>query len=298
MKTKIWLITAAALVLIGGVLFVGVMSALDWDFSVLSTVKYETNAYEINEAFDGISIKTNTADVVLLPSDDGKTKVVCCEEENLSHTVSVKDGKLTVELTDSRSLRDFIGLSIGASKITVYLPERAYASLSIYGHTADASIPADFTFASVDISLSTGDVSLRASVSDNVKIKTSTGDIRIENISAGALDISSSTGEAELVNIVCKSVVSSGSTGDILLKNVVAAERISIERSTADVEFDGSDAAEIYVRTSTGDVEGSLLSGKDFKPQSKTGDVEVPRSTGGGICEIITSTGDIEITVE
>lgn len=39
---KIWLITAASLVLVGCVLFVGVMSTLAWDFTKLSTVRYGT----------------------------------------------------------------------------------------------------------------------------------------------------------------------------------------------------------------------------------------------------------------
>ena len=45
-KTKIWLITAAALVLAGCLLFAGTMAAQNWDFSKLSTVTFETNTYE------------------------------------------------------------------------------------------------------------------------------------------------------------------------------------------------------------------------------------------------------------
>lgn len=49
--TKVWLIAAASLVLIGCMLFVGVMFATGWDFSKLSTVGYETNTHEIAEPF-------------------------------------------------------------------------------------------------------------------------------------------------------------------------------------------------------------------------------------------------------
>ena len=51
---KIWLIVAASLVLVGCIIFVGVMAVLKWDFGKLSTNKYETNTYEINEAFKQI----------------------------------------------------------------------------------------------------------------------------------------------------------------------------------------------------------------------------------------------------
>ena len=38
-STKVWLLIAACLVLVGSLLFVGVMTMLKWDFSKLSTVK-------------------------------------------------------------------------------------------------------------------------------------------------------------------------------------------------------------------------------------------------------------------
>ena len=65
-STKIWLIIAASLVLIGLIIFAGVMSMVKWDFKKLSTVKYETNNYEITEEYRNISIVTNTADIVFV----------------------------------------------------------------------------------------------------------------------------------------------------------------------------------------------------------------------------------------
>ena len=69
--TKVWLVTAAVLVLIGCILFVGVMTMLRWDFTALSTVTYETNTYEINGDINGISMNTDTADIVFAFSDHG-----------------------------------------------------------------------------------------------------------------------------------------------------------------------------------------------------------------------------------
>ena len=65
-KTKIWLITAAALVLAGCLLFAGTMARRTGIFSKLSTVTFETNTYEIDESFSsGASsdgFKTDTAE--------------------------------------------------------------------------------------------------------------------------------------------------------------------------------------------------------------------------------------------
>lgn len=319
-RTKVWLIIAASLVLIGCILFAGVMTTLKWDFMELATVKYETNTYEISETFDGISMNTDTADVAFMLSNDGNCRVECHEEANAKHSVTVEDGTLTVELIDERSVYDFIGyigLNFGAPKITVYLPKTEYTNLRINGDTSDIEIPNDFMFKDVDISLSTGDVDFCASASEKIKIKTSTGDICAENICVGSLDLTVSTGKVAasgvtckgdiavrvstgksyLTNITCKNLISNGNTGDISLENVIAAEKFSIERSTGDIEFACSDAAEIFVKTDTGDVRGRLLTDKVFITQTDTGSIDVPKTATGGKCEISTDTGDIKIGI-
>ena len=220
-RTKVWLIIAVSFVLLGGILFAGVMTTLKWDFMRLSTVRYETNTYEVSEKFDSIVINVDTADIVLAPSDDGKCRVECHEEENARHSVVVEEGILAIELFDERTVNDFIGhigLNFDSAKITVYLPKKEFASL--------------------DISVATGDVTIS--------------------------------------NVTCKGdVISSGSTGDILLNNVIAKGKFSIVRSTGDVKFDRSDAAEIFVKTNTGDITGSLLTDKEIVADTDTGDVEI-----------------------
>ncbi len=316
--TMIWLAAAVFLVLLGVILFAGVMTKLDWDFTKLSTVKYETNIYEVSEAFDGISVNTETADIVFVLSDDRNCRVECYEEANAKHSVTVENNMLVVRVNNQKSWYNNIGLKFTSPGITVYLPKTEYASLLINENTGDVEIPKDFTFGDVDISLSTGHVDFCASASGMIKIKTSTGNIRAENISAGALDLSASTGNVTVSNVTCigdvtvgvstgkvnftdiecKSVISSGSTGDVSLNNVIAAEKFSIKRSTGDVKFDGSDAAEIYVKTATGDVRGDLLSNKVFITKTDTGSVNVPDSITGGRCEITTDTGSIKISIQ
>ena len=68
---KIWLMTAAALVALGGILFAGVMANYEWDFTKLSTVTYVTNTYEAHGEFDEISIHVDTTDIEFVPTEDG-----------------------------------------------------------------------------------------------------------------------------------------------------------------------------------------------------------------------------------
>lgn len=314
---KIWLIIATSAVLLGVIVFGVAMSALNWDFRKLETARFETNEHEISEQFHNIKIKTDTADILFVISDDNQCRVVCYEETKAKHSVSVVDDTLVINAIDNKAWYDYIGLRFSSPEITVYLPSAAYNSLTIDDSTGDIEIPKEIRFNSMDISVSTGDVRCDASATGAIQIKTTTGDIQVEDITAESLKLSASTGEvkasgvsckgdfgitvstgkAKLSDIRCQNLMSTGSTGDISLLNVIAAEKVSVNRSTGDVRFDGLDADEIFVKTSTGDVRGTLLSEKVFIVSTSTGKKDVPATITGGRCEIKSSTGDIIITI-
>ena len=319
MRKKIifWLSVGVALVLLGCIIFFGALVAAKFDFSRFSTVKHEKITHEITESYTNISIISDTADVLLVQTEDETGKVECYEQENLRHNVSVKDGTLVVEVSDTRAWYEHIGIHFAEPKITVFLPKGTYGSLTVKADTSDVDIPKGIAFESVDIALSTGDATCQASPTASLKIKTTTGDIRVLGVTTTTLDLSTSTGEIEAQGVTCmgdafigvstgdveldqfscKSLSSSGDTGDISLKGVIVSQRLFVERDTGDVLLNACDAAEIVIETSTGDVQGSLLSGKVFAVTTNAGSVRIPQNSAGGRCEIITDTGDVEITV-
>ena len=311
-------IVASSLVLLGILLFLGVLLSVKGEFGMFGNARLETNTYEITDDFDSVSLKTDTADVVFLVSEDGICRVVCYERESMGHAVTVEEGTLSVQLEDTRKWYEHISLfSVGHPMITVYLPEREYVDLSVKVSTGDVELPAQMGFERIEVLGTTGDVNCSASARESVKIKTTTGAICVENVSAGQmglqvstgkmtvsgvscdgdLSVSVSTGKSYLTDIACKNLYSTGNTGDISLKNVIASETFSIERSTGDVTLEECDAAELFLRTDTGDVEGSLCSEKIFMVMTDTGDIDVPKTVTGGRCEVTTDTGDIKITV-
>lgn len=315
-KSKIWLIVATVFVVVGCITFVSVMNALNWDFSKLSTVKYETNNHVINSDFNNISIDTNTAEIKLVPSEDSVCKVVCYEEDKVQHSVVVSENTLKIEVNDSRKWYNYIGINFSSPKITVYLPEEKYGKLDISSHTGCVEISKEYTFDSIDISTDTGDINSYASALYSVKLAASTGKISIDRITADSLDVLTSTGSVNISNVTCNndikinvstgkitlsdtnclSFVSNASTGDTSLCNV-HAQSFDIETSTGNVNFEGCDAQEISVSTDTGDISGTLLSEKIFVTDTDTGEISVPKSTSGGLCELTTDTGDIDIDV-
>lgn len=297
-KTKKWLVTAAVMVVLGLLLFSAVMTAYKWDFTKLDTVKYETNTYEISEEFHSISVNTDTADLVFAVSPDGTCGVVCYEAQKSRHLVQVRDDTLTITVADEREWYDHIGISIGSPRITVYLPEKEYASARVNGSTGDVEIPKDFKFESMDISVSTGDICVKGVTAGMLDLSVSTGKVTVVGVSCeGDVTIDVSTGKAEVTDVRCKNLISAGNTGDIVLENVIASEKISVVRTTGDVLLDGCDGAELFLKSSTGAIEGTLLTGKVFLAESSTGSIDVPDTITGGKCEISTGTGDINIRI-
>ena len=317
-KTKIWLIVAASLAVAGLILFAGVMTVLNWDFARLygGTGVY-INEHEVYEEFSNIAIYTDTADIKFIPYEKSYCKVECHEFKDVTHIVENNDGTLKISVLDARKWYQTL-FSWGAPTITVYLPSGAYGELTVTESTGDIEIPSDFSFKSINITSATGDIRNFASATDSITVKTSTGDILMDGVSAndmeltvstgeiivknvdlsGSFEIKVSTGKTKLDTVKCNTLNSAGNTGNMVLCGVEVCEKMTIERSTGDINFDGSDAGEIYIKTDTGDVKGSLLTEKVFFTKTSTGRVKIPKTTTGGVCEIETSTGNIELSIK
>ena len=115
--TKIWLITAASLIVAGMIIFGGTMAVIKWDASKLLTNKYETNSHNISETFANISVNADTADILIVPSDDGSASVECYERENVKHSVSVKDGVLVIDTVDERKWYEHIDCHLSENNL-------------------------------------------------------------------------------------------------------------------------------------------------------------------------------------
>ncbi|MBQ8961547.1 MAG: DUF4097 family beta strand repeat protein [Ruminococcus sp.] len=317
--TKKWIITGAALLAAGAVICGASFAALGFDWKELNTAEQDTNTYQVSDEFTGISIDTDIDDITFLPSKDGRCSVVCVEEKNRPHSVTVEGGTLRIESSKDRRTFDWHFMTVTqAYTVTVYLPETEYEDLHIISDSGDVQIPKELSFENITAELDTGDISCFASVRESVSLKTDTGDINASDISAESMDLRSDTGDIKLSGIelggsfyseedtgdvkiegmTCESFTSKGDTGDLDMKGVKVSQKLALDRDTGDITFDGCDAEELLITTDTGDVRGSLLTEKVFITKTDTGDVNVPDTTSGGRCEIITNTGDINIKVQ
>ena len=318
--TIILLIIAAALTLIGGAIFTVGFAAGANEGESFVDAKYQNKTYGSDDEIKAIDVKSSVAYIKLLPYDKEGYLVKCFEEKNAYHSVSVKDGVLSIELQETRAWYDFISFFSKPTHVTVYIPAGNYDSLTISSDTGEVYVQSYFTFNKADVSCSTGDVGFLASTENALSIKTSTGNVSLGNgsdqfthgnvslttstgnvtakkLSLKDFTISVTTGKTNISDVTCDSLRSTGNTGNISMSNLLVKGTLSVNRSTGDVTFDKCDAAELYITTDTGDVRGSLLSPKIFLYDTDTGDVSLPGTTTGGKCKITTDTGDISFSI-
>lgn len=315
---KIWLIVAAALCGAGILLLGAAWAMVGLGFTPTEMPVYEVNTSELTGEFTRISIVTDTADVILVPTDGDNCRVECRETEKVYHTVAVMDGTLVIEVADERAWYEHIYFfGFESPRVTVYLPKSEYETLAVTVDTGHTEIPADFTFASVRVDGGTGNVNCRATVRERVDIGVSTGNITLDSLTAGSLrlevsagdicldrvscagdlNMTVSAGKITLTDVTCKTLTTMGTTGDVRLANVLADTRLYIERDTGDVTLDSCDAPAIQIETSTGDVTATLRTAKIFSAHSNTGPVHTPPNGTEGSCDVNTDTGRIRIEV-
>lgn len=276
-KTKVWLMLAILFIFAGGILFTGVMMALDWDFAKLSTTEFEVTEYEVAELYENIYIDTETSDVIIIPSDVRKTTVTCLEQENMKHRVAVVNGTLEIKLEDTRAFHHHIAINFRKPQIKVYIPRGEYGDLSIKATTGDVVIQNGFSFENIDVSLTTGDIRCNAYAKKGIRLKTTTGDIRMEDVRAWNAELRLTTGNVYMLNVVL--------SGNVLVYG-----------TTGNVRLDDCDARDIYIKLSTGDVFCRFLSYKAVDAHTTTGKMDYLPGVTGDPCTIRTTTGNIIIS--
>lgn len=227
--------TAVLLMLSGCVLFLGVMSALNWDFARLSTIPYATTGYTVGDPFTDICIITDTAHVSILPAEDRITAVDCHEMVDAPHTVSVKNGTLTIQVKDNREWYQHVGIQFDSPWVSVYLPAGVYSNLTVQTATGNVEIAPDFRFNTIDVDVTTGNVTNRASAVDTISICTSTGRVHLDGCDAAALDIQTSTGDVTGHLLTGKTFVTHTSTGRVSVPASATGGRCTITTSTGDI---------------------------------------------------------------
>ena len=283
------LIVLGGITLTAGGIFLGV--------AIAQNNKVIKKDIEVTESFSNFDVTLQTSDITFKKSEDDKCKIESYEKERYHHVIKVEDNTLKITYVDNLRFYEKI-FGYNGPKLNVYLPSDTYEAFSVKCKTGDVVVDSGFTFSSVVVDCTTGNVKLKEVTTGDVGIKSTTGAISLENFTCNNLVMGTTTGDVNLKSVNCASANIIVTTGKVYLEEFADAGILNIQTSTGDVIFKNIDAVgEIKITTTTGKVRGNFLTAKHFIAKTKTGKINVP-DTEGTRCEITTTTGDINIEVK
>ena len=295
MKRHLSTIVASALAVSAITLLgTGLAASADWRGST----SLVTKNYPVSGSFSSVSVTDYYADVQLRASRDGSVSVTTRDTQDVTHTVQVVNGTLTISRPEPNLGQRIFHDDDDDPTVIVYLPAGDYGALTVNTTSGDVESSGQLNFATANLTTTSGDIEIAGSVTQSLVCNSTSGDVEVNSPAAGAVQISTNTGDAELTGVSAQSLSIQTNTGDADLERTVAAGAIEISTTTGDIELERSDAASLTLSTTSGDVEGSLLTGKTFSASSISGRVSVPASTAGaGACSVSTTSGSIRLTV-
>lgn len=255
--------------------------------------------HEVQEAFTSIHVEDVDCAVRILPSSDGRCRVVCHDRADgtVYHTVAAQGGELKIRRHETRKWYQFFDVSLEEAAVEVYLPENAYRELAISTVSGRIEVNSGFTFERVSLHSSSGSIRMLSDVHEELKAESSSGRVTVEAASPDELTAKSVSGRVTVSNTRCGGATVKTTSGSIELNDVIAEKELSIRTTSGGVTLNGCDGGSVRVKTVSGSVKGTLLSGKMFVTHTVSGSVRVPESVGGGECEVHTTSGSIRLDV-
>lgn len=301
LSKKITIICAIALTVIGICISFAALIALDYEYSKLNTSDFKDKTYSVSSDFNSISCQNTDCDVIFLPSEDNSCKVVCTENDKVTHSVTVKDNTLTISCVDNRKWHEQINFGIywTHQKIEIYLPYAEYETLYISGLSGNIRLPDSFSFENAKISCLSGDITFNALIKNSLSTRTASGSIKLFNTKCQNISAQSVSGHIAFSNVsVSENINVENKSGDVRLSDTFASKEMHLQSSSGDIKLLGCDTGSLWIRTASGRVYGRILTPKTFTTDTKSGAVNVPASASGGKCDIKTSSGDIEFYID
>ena len=210
-------------------------------FSRQSTTLIDSKEFD---EVKNINIDTNTADITIQYSHDGKYKVEMYSDNAKEHSINIVDNDLKVVLEEKSNF----GFFPKQPRIILYVPSEFENKFNISTTTGDINAYA-FEAASFKVTVTTGDIDI--DVANTLDVVTTTGDIHnnyVESINAKC-----TTGDIRLGK-VNNSLQLQTTTGDIRIDTIDLKESGNIQTTTGDVRISEKNAVYIETETKTGDV--------------------------------------------
>ncbi len=295
---KITILIAVGLVVLGlGMVFVSV-AAGGFDIrNVVKTRTYVEKTYEVTEDFENLQLDFSSNDLQVLPSENGKMKLVCYESDNITYDVKVENKTLVIEEKIDTTIGSIFNFEFNFEDQTnkLYLPKDQYKDFELNLNSGDFTSNESFTFRDVNLDVSSGDVYLSDLIARDLFVDCSSGDVGLSGVSVENLTANVSSGRIDIentyVNKILKMKSSSGSAS--LIKTQCTEADIRVGSGSIEVaDFTAADGFDIHVSSGSANLNNVVTDGF-FRVKTGSGSIRL-ESCDGKEMNLETSSGSIE----
>lgn len=289
--TKAFVLTGIVLLILGLVLCIGGMTALNWDFGKLSTLHYETRSYSCKIEASSVCVNVENSDIRISLSDTAEQIEISYpaifgrddqQKNKIEISADENTGALTLNESSDYHWTDYLFVIQPKSpEVAIILPASFTGSLSLNTEGGDITVRGG-SFYSLELNSDYGEITLYdTQTSKNTLLRTDTGDIELNG-----------------VQVAEKLTVTVNGAGDIEADNVLAAQ-LSLYTEYGDIDIGRINSPSINLKTDYGDIEGSIIGAEtDYKitASAKVGSCNLDdKSDGNKLLTAHTECGDIKI---
>lgn len=306
MKTHLLAKLGVICVIVGALIFGVGFAGTGFDISRVSTdLPYTQRQYVAGGAVTGLVVEESNADVTVVRSADGQTRVTCSENEKRFYDISESvDGTLTVKHETDLAWTDYaFNVSFVGRELTIEVPEHLTGSVSVKNGNGAIEIADVSADGALNCETSNGRIHLtNAAAGGKAFCKSSNGAVEMSGVRVGgALDARSDSGAIDLQNVAADAVFTDTSNGETRLANVSSKNDVRVQSANGGIELDRvAFEKDIDCVSHNGGIHGSIvgtLGDFSFDCGTSNGNCNLPENIAGGPKQVRIKSynGDIDI---
>ena len=293
---------AVALLIAGVALALAGFAMAGFDFGNLNAGgALVERQYEAEGDVVELVVADRNADIVITPSEDGKARLTCQENEEAAYDIREEGGRLYIEKIEQRQngLGAWFGFHLNG-KLEIELPAGAHVDISNGNGAVRVDGGDGVSFPTVTIATDNGPVAVRNVSAGAVALGTDNDSVTVENVSADTLRVETDNGSIDL-NGVQADDISLRTGNDNVRMEGVEADALEAVTDNGDVTFDGLTVREsLSLQTDNGDIRGQLPGEmRDYHIESETdyeNNLPALLDSEGIFLRAVTNNGDIDVT--
>ena len=300
---------------LGGDATVGIVPATDGKCKVVCTendVIYDKVAVVDNtltiervdesEWYHNIGVHFGEIEItVYLPEREYETLFI----DNSSGRIDVQ-GDFTfaeAEVSNTSGKTNFMADVEGTLKVEntsggIYVGDNSVGDLWVKGTSGIIDVTSVCAAGNVEVNGSSGGIGVSKVECVNLSVENSSGVMHLSEIVAtGDVNVEGSSGGLHIDDVECANLIGSNSSGKINCADVIATGDINLKNSSGGIALEACDATNLKLEATSGSIKGTLLTEKIFQANATSGSVKVPETTSGGVCEVTTTSGSIQMSI-